>query len=334
MCAPGIDATLCVIPSPTREDGEMATCTDVRPGATGTSAADDRIRPGTRRLLAAFAVLTALATHQLLVLGGHTDRFWPWTIKNPATVGFLAAAYAAGFLLSVLSLRQRSWTHVRVAVGTVTVFTFLTLLATVIHAHRLHLSAADPLARGGSWFWLAVYVVVPLVGVAVLGRQEQDRPRQRDVVLRPLPARLRLVLAGQGVVLLAAGVVLFLGGLTVHHGMRTLGVWPWPVTPLSSQVLGAWLIAFGVGAGLVLAEGDLARLRVPAIAYTAFGAFQLVVLAVNGAHMNAARWGYGAVLVVVVVTGGYGWWTTGQSGPARSRPGPSPVSAGRTGRGS
>src|SRR4051795_13173655 len=97
MCAPGIDATLCVIPSPTREDGEMATCTEVRPGATGTSAVDDRIRPGTRRLLAACAVLTALApnpplvlavfavraalaTSQLVVLGGHTDRFWPWTI--------------------------------------------------------------------------------------------------------------------------------------------------------------------------------------------------------------------------------------------------------------
>src|SRR3954468_20693451 len=66
-----------------------------------------RLRPGTRSLFGAFAALTALATNQLLLLGGHTDRFWPWTIQNRATVGFLGAAYAAGLLLSVLSLRQR-----------------------------------------------------------------------------------------------------------------------------------------------------------------------------------------------------------------------------------
>jgi len=288
----------------------MVICTEVRPGAAGTGeAGDDRIRPGTRALLGAFAALTALATHQLLVLGGHTDRFWPWTISSGATLGFLAAAYGAGFLLSVLSLRQRSWTHVRVAVATVTVFAFLTLLATIIHGHRLHLADPDLAARGAAWFWLAVYVAVPLIGVAVIGRQEQGRPR-RDVVRRPLPAGLRLALAGQGLVLLVAGAILFLGGASWHHGMSTIGIWPWQVTPLSAQVLGAWLVAFGVGAGLVLAERDLSRLRVPAIAYTAFGAFQLVSLAVNGAQMTAARWGYGFVSAVVLLTGAYGWWTT------------------------
>src|SRR3954454_9248249 len=289
----------------------MAICTEVRPASTGDleeEFRDDRIRSGTRALLGAFAVLTALATHQLLVLGGHTERFWPWSIRSQATIGFLAAAYGAGFLLSVLSLRQRSWTRVRLAVGTVTVFTFLTLIATIIHAHRLHLSDADPLARGAAWFWLAVYVVVPLAGVAVLGRQEQDRPR--SVVLRPLETGLRVAVAAQGLVLFAAGAVLFLGGMTWHHGMSNIGIWPWEVTPVSAQVLGAWLVAFGVGAGLVLAEGDLARLRVPAIAYTAFGGFQLVALLVNGSQTSAARWGYGFVYAVVLLTGAYGWWTT------------------------
>jgi hypothetical protein len=290
----------------------MAICTEARPASTGDLEEDfrtDRIRPGTRALLGAFAVLTALATHQLLVLGGHTERFWPWSIKSQATIGFLAAAYGAGFLLSVLSLRQRSWTHVRVAVATVTVFTFLTLIATIVHAHRLHLSDSDPLARGAAWFWLAIYIAVPLIGVVVIGRQEENRPR-RDVVLRPLPAGLRLALAGQGLVLFAAGAVLFLGGLTWHHGMSTIGIWPWEVTPLSAEVLGAWLVAFGIGAGLVLAERDLSSLRVPAIAYTAFGAFQLVALLVSGTKMSAAAWSYGLLYAVVLLTGAYGWWLT------------------------
>jgi hypothetical protein len=296
--------TTCVAPPGREGDATRAT----RPGA---------VRTGTRRLLTAFAVLTALATHQLLVLGGHTDEYWPWTVQSRATVGFLAAAYGSGFLLSVLSLRQRSWTSVRVAVATVTVFTFLTLIATIVHAHRLHLHDADPLARGAAWFWLVVYVAVPLVGVLVIGRQEEARPR-RGVVLRPLPAGLRLALAGQGLVLLAAGAILFLGGLTWHHGTSTIGIWPWRLTPLSAEVIGAWLVAFGVGAGLVLAERDLARLRVPAIAYTAFGAFQLVALLVTGSQMSAARWGCALVYAVVLLTGAYGWWSTGSVRAARA----------------
>ncbi|NYJ06412.1 hypothetical protein [Petropleomorpha daqingensis] len=291
----------------TRRSGEMVICAEM-PAGPAAGFRDDRIRPGTRRLLRAFATLTALASFSLLVLG-HTERFWPWQIKSPATVGFLGAAYAAGCLLSVLSLRQRSWTKVRVAVATVTVFSFLTLIATIVHAHRLHLHDADPLARGAAWFWIAVYVAVPLIGVVVIGRQEEGRAR-RDVVLRPLPTGLRISLAGQGIVLFTAGAILFLGGLTWHHGMSTIGIWPWQLTPLSAEVLGAWLVAFGVGAGLVLAERDLARLRVPAIAYTAFGGFQLAALLANGSLMSAARWGYALVYAVVLLTGAYGWWLT------------------------
>ena len=286
----------------------MTICTDI-PDVPSPEFCDDRIRPGTRGLLRAFAVLTAVAVFSLLVLGGHTERFWPWTIQSPATIGFVAAAYAAGCLLSVLSLRQRSWTNVRVAVATVTVFSFLTLIATMVHAHRLHLHDVDPVACAGALFWIAVYVTVPLVGLAVIGRQEERRPR-RDRIVRPLPAGLRLSLAGQGLVLLAVGVTLFFGGLTWHQGMSTIGIWPWQLTPLSAQILGAWLVAFGVAAGLVLAEGDLARLRVPAIAYTAFGAFQLVVLLANGAQLSAAMWAYALVYAAVLVTGAYGWWLT------------------------
>jgi hypothetical protein len=86
-----------------------------------------------------------------------------------------------------------------------------------------------------------------------------------------------------------------------------------------------------------LAVGGDALVRAGArpIAYTAFGAFQLVALLVNGSSMTGARWGYGLVLAVVLATGAHGWWTTGRSGPvAYDRPGPPSTTAGRTGRGS
>ena len=56
------------------------------------------------------------------------------------------------------------------------------------------------------------------------------------------------------------------------------GFWVWPVTLLTSQALGAWLVAFGFAAGLAIWERDLSRLLVPAVAYTAFGVFELLVL--------------------------------------------------------
>jgi hypothetical protein len=292
----------------------MTTCPDLLDTPAGVveeRVRDDEVQPGTRGLLAAFAGLTALATYRLVVLGGQTEHSWPWTVQNRATVGFLAAAYAAGFVLSALALRQRSWRQVRVAVTTVTGFTLLTLVPTVLHAHRLHLADPDPGTRAVAWFWIAVYVLVPLVGLLVLGGQQSGRC-EPDVVRTPLPARLRTVLAVQGAVLLTAGLGLFVGGGATHHG-ASVGhdFWPWALTPLSAQALGAWLIAFGIGVALVLREGDLARLRVPAIAYTAFGAFQWTALIATRSQMEGpspAVWVYGALLAVVVLTGGYGWW--------------------------
>jgi hypothetical protein len=288
------------------------------------TAAPDLVQPGTRRLLIAFALLTALATHHLLVLGGQTDRYWAWTIQDRPTAAFLGAAYAAGFLLSVLALRRRSWQAVRIAVATVTVFTVLTLVATVVHLHKLHLDAPEFPARAAAWFWLLVYLVVPALGAAVLLRQEPGRPRATPV-RRPVPRWLRRLLAGQGLVLGAAGVLLFAGGLAVHHHVEPVtAFWPWPLAPLGAQAIGAWLIAFGVASVLVIRDGDLARLRVPAAAYTAFGVFQLVVLLAyrtQATGSDAVLWSYGLLLASIVAAGGAGWWSARRRGiPSGSRP--------------
>jgi hypothetical protein len=288
---------------------------------TDDSTDRDRLQARTRHLLVAFAVLTALATYQLLVLGGQTDRHWAWTIEGRPTSAFLGAAYAAGFLLSVLALRQRSWHTVRIAVATVTVFTALTLVATILHAHKLHLDAPEASARAAAWFWLGVYLVVPAVCASVLLRQGPGRPQKLG---RPLPTWLRRLLAGQGMVLGSTGALLFAGGLAVHHHVEPVtAFWPWPLMPLGSQIIGAWLIAFGVATVLVLRDGGLDRLRVPAAAYTAFGAFQLVVLVLFGGEATgggASLWLYGAVLVSIVGAGGCGWWAAGSPVPSPPRP--------------
>jgi hypothetical protein len=130
-----------------------------------------------RVLLVVFAVLTAMAVVALFVLSGQTDQTFAWTIQPPLTAAFLGAGYAAGFVLVVLSLRDPVWAHSRVPVLTILAFVALTLVATLLHIDRFHFQpefAAQPfIARAAAWFWLAVYVAVPVLMVVLLAPQER-----------------------------------------------------------------------------------------------------------------------------------------------------------------
>ncbi|MGY1694320.1 hypothetical protein ACI780_05330 [Geodermatophilus sp. SYSU D00814] len=286
----------------------------------------EAIRPGTRRLLVAFLVLTLLAVNQLFVLADVADRFWAWTIATEPTAAFLGAAYGAGAVLSVLSLREDRWSRIRVPVLTVTVFTVVTCVATLVHTHRLHLLTGGPVARVAAWMWLAVYLVIPALCVAVVLAQEVRR-RGRPPVRAPMPGWLAGLLAVEGAGMLAAGGVLFAGGLFVHHHVETVtSFWPWEITPLSSQVIGAWMIALGVAAALVIRERDLGRLFVAGVTYTVFGVLELVALVWYLPEMDTGDWwvwAYGVFLVAVVTTGAVGALAArvarrGEAGTART----------------
>lgn len=281
-----------------------------------TVLAEDRrsaneVRTGTRWLLVAFAVLTLLAVIQLLVLSDVADRLWAWTIRTELTAAFLGAAYGAGFVLAVVSLKQDDWSRIRVPIVTVTVFTWLTAAATVIHLHRLHMVDGPLFPRVVAWTWVAVYLVVPLACLAVVVRQERRRVRP-EVVLRPMPDWLTALLAIEGAVLGTAGVVLFASGSTVHHHEPRMaaGFWPWELMPLSAQIIGAWLIALGLAAALAIRQGDLSRLLVSGVTYTAFGVFQFVAVIWYWPQLrrdDAWLWAYLLLLAVIVLTGAYGW---------------------------
>lgn len=279
-------------------------------------ATSERVLPGTRRVLGFFVGFTLLATWQLLVVGAFSDAYFAWTITGRLTSGFLGAAYAAGFVLAVLALRQQDWRDVRVAFLTVAVFTGLTLVPTLQHLHKFHIFDGGGIARLAAWVWLAVYVLIPLACLVVIVRQ-LGQPHVRERMRHPLPRWLIGVLAVQGVVLALVGGVLFVqGGLVHHFAEGTLAFWPWPLMPLGAQVIGAWLLALAVATGLTLVADDLRRLQVPAATYAAFGLFQLLVLARYAGQTrpdHAGTWLYAGVLASVVLTGAYGCWASSRS---------------------
>jgi len=284
------------------------------------SDAADRLLWGTRALLAAFVVFTALAAVSLLLLGGSTETTFAWTIQSRPNASFLGAGYVAGFVLSVLALRRRRWSDVRVSVVTVTVFTVLTLLPTLLHLHKFHLMAEAGTARLAAWVWLVIYLSVPIAGIVVIVRQTRlqhrrgagSGRREERIVSRPMPAPLAALLLVQGIALAAAGVVLVGGGAMTHMTMDVQRPgWAWPVMPLTSQAIGGWLVVFAVAIVLALRERDLSRMFVPALAYAVFGAVQLAVLLVcrttPGTHVGW-WWVDALVLASLVPTGAYGAW--------------------------
>jgi hypothetical protein len=311
----------------------MSVATDRRPVAdsptiydatTGSAAeragAEDRVLGGTRALLWAFVVFTALATVSLLPMGDHTDTMFAWTIQSRPNASFLGAAYVAGFVLSVLALRRRRWSEIRVSVVTVTAFTVLTLVPTLLHLHKLHLMAGSGTARVAGWVWLVVYLIVPIAGIVVIVRQGRlqhgrapgsDR-REERIVARPMPRPLAVVLLVQGMLLAAAGAVLVGGGAMTHMAVDVPRPgWPWPVMPLMSQAIGGWLVVFAIAIVLALRERDLSPMFVPALAYAVFGAVQLAVLLAHRTvpSTNAVWWWADAlVLASLVPAGAYGAW--------------------------
>jgi hypothetical protein len=258
------------------------------------------LRP-TRVLLVAFGVLTLLAVAALFVRPETTDQFFAWTIKPPLTAAFLGAAYAAGFTLVLLSLRSEAWVHARAAILTIFVFTVLTLIASLAHLDRFHLDVPTAFPRYAAWFWLTVYVVIPIALVVLLTLQARA-PGTHPPRARPLPRPLAVALAVEGAVMLAAGIALF-----VRPGW--LSAWPWPLSPLTSRIIGAWLVSFGVAALAAVAEADLGRLRAPAIAYLVFAVAELFALLRYRSTLawdTAPAWLYLGFLVLVGVTAAVG----------------------------
>lgn len=258
------------------------------------------ILPGTRLVLAVFSGLTLLAFVALFVGAEQTDRVFAWTIQPPITAAFLGAAYAAGCALEVLALRRGTWAAVRLPFLTILVFTTTTLLATLLHLDRFHFASPIPLARFAAWFWLAIYVLVP-VAMVVVGVVEERRPAAAERV--PLPAVLRVTLLAQGAVMLGVGAALFV------RPALAAALWPWTLTPLTARMVAAWLLGFGLAVGLAGLEANLARLDVAAAAYGLLAVLELVVV---GRYADTVRWGsvavwvYLAVAVSILLSSAYG----------------------------
>jgi hypothetical protein len=252
---------------------------------------------GLRWFFVVAAVLAFIAGILLFVLATETDRFFSWTIEPPLTAAFLGAAYWAACVLLAWGARQESWAAVaQTVLPPVFVIAALLLIATVVHLDKFDFDSVF------GWFWLVVYVlVVPLLVYYVV---EHFRREKLEVGGGPpIPTPLRGALITQAAAMLAVGLA-----LSSFPG-RTDGLWPWELTPLTKEVIAAFLLGFGLGALGAWRENDLDRLQGAALAYATLGALELAAFAIHSGDVTASGLGTAVYLgfwAIVLATGAYG----------------------------
>ncbi|WP_227464565.1 hypothetical protein [Nocardioides lijunqiniae] len=270
------------------------------------------------RLLLVAAGLVFLAGLQLTVFPLRTADWFAWTVQPPMTAVFLGAAYWSSAVLEVAGARAAGWHRARLAVGSVLVFTTLTLVVTLVHLDRFHVGDGHPMsARAVAWGWLVIYAGVP-VALAAVGWQEMRRARAEGAAVTgsALPVALRTLLLVLAVLLVGTGVVL----LVAPGSASTL--WSWQLTPLTARAVGAWLVGLGWAAGHAGLVDEVEAVRPVGLTGVAFVVLQAVALVRYGGDLTGgmAAVGYGVVLLALGVASG---WILALGHP--SRPGGPPT---------
>lgn len=274
------------------------------------------LTPGMQRMLHIAAGLVFIVGIQLFVFSTATERFFAWTLNPPLTAAFMGAAYWSSCALEALAARQQQWARARVAVPAVLLFTTLTLIATLIHLDRFHLSLAEHAwyTVALTWVWIAVYALVPLAMLVLLVLQLRtpgsDAPPQHR-----LPVWLRLLLVAQALVLLLCGGLLFVAPALI------IDAWPWTLSPVSGRFLGAWLLGLGVAAGHTAWENDSIRVYPSLVSMLVFALLQGIALARfpgDIGNWNSAAWVYIGFLLSVLLAGLAGVWSARSAGQAAS----------------
>jgi mannose/fructose/N-acetylgalactosamine-specific phosphotransferase system component IIC len=274
------------------------------------SAATTRaVIPGVRLLLYVFWANTVAAGILLYILAEETDTLFAWTIEPPLSAAFLGAGYAGGFVLVLLTVRERTWANARIAFLTIFEFAVLTLIVTLVHLDKFHLDASEASAQISAWLWLGIYIVVP-PWMAVLFYLNSRAPGEDPPIVRSIPPWLRGLLAIEGMAMVATGIALMIDPLWVGEA------WPWQLTPLTGRAIAAWLLALGLAAYQAIWERDMIRLRAATLTYAVFGVLQyLALLRFNDdvRWEEPGTWVYMAVLAGLTFTGLYGRFSTLES---------------------
>lgn len=268
---------------------------------------DDRVRPLTRGVSLAIIPFLVVAFAVLYPFPHDTGRLFAWPIKPTFTPMILGSVYIGGAYFFLRAATARQWHTVKG--GFVPVGTFATLMGvtTILHWNKFNHSHL------AFWLWAGLYFTTPfLVFWVWWANRAHDVPASGADLL--IPVRVSRIIAVLGALSVLTAIFLFL------FPSWAVTIWPWTLTPLTAQVLGA-IFALGI-AGLG-APSD--RRWSSARILLQVAALMLALILVAGARAsgeldpsNALTWligaGFASVLAAIAVL--YIQMRTRQSRPA------------------
>ncbi|HEY3061833.1 MAG TPA: hypothetical protein VGL99_22900 [Chloroflexota bacterium] len=245
---------------------------------------------------AAVGLLAAWVGAWGLVAPAYVDWALPWIVP-PLHARFLGAMYVSGATFMLGAILARHWSAIRVIVPMISIWTGTLLLVSL-----LYLPAFD-FTHHQVWIWFAAYLIYPVIAAIIAWRKRTSADHGTGPAV---PQALKQYLLAQGVlVTLLALVLLFLPQVGAS-------LWPWPITPLLTQLYGAPFLAYGLGslyATRQAAKSDLTLFLLGTAVFTA------TVLAASIIHLalfsfNApASWlwfaGFGLATLILVLSAGH-----------------------------
>ncbi len=223
-------------------------------------------------LLVVAAILVFIIGIPLFLLPEQTEQYFAWTIASPLTATFLGAAYWSSCLLEWLASREKRWSHARIAVPAVLIFTVLTLIVTLLHLDRFHLYVPELITRFIAWVWMVIYISVPIMMTILLVMQLRAPGEDNREGSEPFAPWVRGLLIAQALIMVVLGIVLLVIPTSVAP------YWPWELTPLTGRAIGAWLTSLGVAAVQTAWENDYRRTRSALFSYALLVVLQLLAL--------------------------------------------------------
>lgn len=211
-------------------------------------AGSDAIRPELRWI--GIVILAVLVTASVLLYvfagaaGEKTDAFlqpggFAWPVKPTMTAMFMGSCYGAGAYFFAHVSFGRSWHAVAAYFPGIAVFTWLMCISTFLHWDRFNHGHV------AFYAWFVLYVTTPFIVPLLYLRNRAADPGVPDAVDATVPRSLRALVGTGGAALLAVAAVMYVVPSVA------IDVAPWPLTPLTSRVVAAFLAASSTAALLL-----------------------------------------------------------------------------------
>jgi hypothetical protein len=194
-----------------------------------------------------FVAINALAgAISLILFPGSTETLFFWMISPPITAALFGALYLGGAVVVSLVTYKGLWEPSRYLVPILVSAGVLISITTFLHIDRF-----TPGFR--LFYWLAVYIVAPLLAIVFYIQHERGGANW-EVVGQPVTPVTKAVAVTTGAVLVILGAICLIWPALV------IAVWPWTISPLMVRIFTSWFSAFGFGLLWFLWEPDWTRL--------------------------------------------------------------------------